>query len=483
MKAVSLFRIRLISFIIFLFTFVLFYKLYTLQIVHGTDYTDKANHQYAPTAALFDRGSIFFQTKDGDLVSAATLQNGFTVAIKPKNILDPQLAFEKINGVVPIDKDLFLAKAMKKDDPYEEILKKLLPDKALQIDAFHLPGVSLYKDKWRYYPGNSLAAQVLGFVGSNGSDVSGRYGLEKYYEDTLNRNDQNLNQNFFAEIFSDLKTTVVDNSKQEGDIVTTIEPTVEAYLEKELTAIKAEWNPSVVGGIVINPANGEIYGMAANPTFDPNTYNQEKDSSVFTNQLVESRYEMGSIIKPLTMAAGLDSGTVTLESTYNDTGCIELNSKRICNFDGKARGVIPMQQILSQSLNVGASFVALKMGSKTFSSYMRAYGLGDETGIDLPGEIHGDVANLDSTRDVEQATASFGQGIAMTPIETVRALSYDGDGRLSEAVAAAAKRSSGESFVWDQRNATADITPLVAVTWALHAVLNTKLIDPATHVW
>jgi cell division protein FtsI/penicillin-binding protein 2 len=132
---------------------------------------------------------------------------------------------------------------------------------------------------------------------------------------------------------------------------------------------------------------------------------------------------MGSIIKPLTVAAGLDSGVITEETTYNDTGCIEVNKKKICNFDGKPRGVIPIQQILSQSLNVGASFVATKMGPSVMRDYfLNHYKLGDETGIDLPAEQHGLVGNLSKPEDVQYDTASFGQGIAITPVETVRAL-------------------------------------------------------------
>jgi cell division protein FtsI/penicillin-binding protein 2 len=134
---------------------------------------------------------------------------------------------------------------------------------------------------------------------------------------------------------------------------------------------------------------------------------------------------MGSIIKPLTVAAGIDSGAITPESTYNDTGKIEVNGKTISNFDGKARGVVAVQEILSQSLNVGASYVATKMGPEKMKEYfLTKYKFGEETGIDLPGEVPGLTENLTraGARPVEFDTASFGQGIAMSPIATVRAL-------------------------------------------------------------
>jgi cell division protein FtsI/penicillin-binding protein 2 len=123
------------------------------------------------------------------------------------------------------------------------------------------------------------------------------------------------------------------------------------------------------------------------------------------------------------MTSGLDAGVIQPDTTYNDTGCIEVDKSKICNYDLRARGVIPMQQILSQSLNVGASYIATKLGHDEFRKYFTNLGLGEKTGIDLPSEIPGDIRNLNSPRDVEYDTAAFGQGIATTPVETIRALS------------------------------------------------------------
>jgi cell division protein FtsI/penicillin-binding protein 2 len=130
------------------------------------------------------------------------------------------------------------------------------------------------------------------------------------------------------------------------------------------------------------------------------------------------------------MSAGIDSGAITATTTYDDMGCITVNGSKICNYDGKARGVIPMQQILSQSLNVGASFIATTMGIATQNKYFRSYGLGSTTGIDLPNEAHGDIVNLSVNRQLEHDEASFGQGIAMSPMATVRALSAIANGGL-----------------------------------------------------
>jgi len=158
------------------------------------------------------------------------------------------------------------------------------------------------------------------------------------------------------------------------------------------------------------------------PTFNLN--NRSVDTIAdFQNPLVEGVYEMGSIIKALTMAAGIDAGAVVPSTTYYDSGSLTMNTFTISNYDGRARGTVDMQAVLNQSLNTGVAFVVDEMGKDTFREYFKALKFGSETGIDLPNETHGLVANLDSPRDIEYATASYGQGIALTPIETVRALS------------------------------------------------------------
>jgi cell division protein FtsI/penicillin-binding protein 2 len=275
----------------------------------------------------------------------------------------------------------------------------------------------------RYYPGGSLAAQEIGFVAyNNDNTLKGRYGLERYYEQILAAPATDLTSNFFVELFGAAQNFFTGGTGT-GDLVTTIEPSVQAELERTLSTYTTDWHPKLAGGIIMDPNTGEIYAMAVNPSFDLNNFAKEGSLTLFSNPLIQNVFEMGSIMKPLTMAAGLDSGSITPQTTYKDTGCIELNQKKICNFDAVARGVIPMQEILSQSLNLGASFIATKMGSSTMRNYfLDHYKLGGETGIDLPSEAHGLVGNLQSHGQVEYDTASFGQGIAVTPIETVRAL-------------------------------------------------------------
>lgn len=421
-------RTRIISFSILLVSLVLIARLYYVQIINGQNYSDKANGQYIrPTETVFDRGSIFFNTKDDKLVAAATVKTGYFLFITPKSLINAEGAYIEISKYITVDKALFLAKASKKGDPYEEIIHRLDEKTADTLAGLSIPGVALHEEHWRYYPGDHLSAGTVGLMGFQGDDYAGRYGLEKFYDENLSRDSSALYSNFFAEIFNGV-SSVFTNQKHEADIVTTIEPNIQRFLESELNKINEAWHPLETGAIVIEPSTGEIRAFAVSPTFDPNNPQAEKSSAVFSNPLVENSYEMGSIIKPLTMAAGIDAQVIKATSTYNDQGTLELNGRRISNFDGKGRGVVSMQEVLNQSLNTGVVYVMQKLGRGLFSSYFRSFGLGEKTGIDLPNESPGLIANLESTRDIEHATASFGQGIAMSPVSITRALSVLANG-------------------------------------------------------
>ncbi len=425
-----LFRIRLLSGLIIVFSLILISKLYLVQIVHGDFFKDRADRQYVkPGTVIFDRGSMYFTDKNNIHISAATLKTGFTLAINPKVLTDPEDAFGKISKIIPLDRDSFFFKAGKRNDPYEEIKKKVSLEQGEKIALLAIPGVIVEKERWRYYPGENLGAHVLGFMGYQGDIFSGRYGLERYYGDVLGRNTDSAYSNFFAEIFSNLSRSLgTSGTRGEGDLVLTIEPTVLGFLTDELKTVSNTYHTEQVGGVIMNPQDGSIYALSVLPDFNPNSFQGESNVSVFSNPVVESIFEMGSIIKPLTMAAGLDAGVVTATTTYYDNGFLELNQKRIENYDGKGRGQVDMQRVLNESLNTGAAFVESKLGNKRFTEYFMNYGLGEETGVDLPNEVSGLTKNLIGGKDVEYATASFGQGIALTPIGTARALSVLGNG-------------------------------------------------------
>jgi cell division protein FtsI/penicillin-binding protein 2 len=452
---VFIFRVRILSLLCIAIALVLVVKLYVVQIVRHQLYVDAADKQYVKkTNTIVDRGNIFMTTKDGIAIPAATMKSGYTLYINAKSfhatvtkkqylnaegvvvdtvehaLQDLEKRLNHINDIssstISIDKQIFLDIQQKTTDPYEEIAKDVSEEYVSAIKAMNLSFLGLIKEKKRYYPGGDLASQVVGLLGYKGDVIAGRYGLEKQFEKTLTRG-ASAYTNFFAEIFSGAKKIISDSESFEGDIYTTIEPVVQKELQKTVGDIQDKQHSALTGAIIMDPYTGEIKAMAQTPGFDPESGKKISDISIYKNDAVESSREMGSIIKPLTMAVGIDTGKVHADTTYNDAGFIKVKDRTMYNFDKKGRGIITLQEALSKSLNTGFIHIAQLVGNETMTKYFLKFGLGEKTNIDLPDESAPLTKNLEKG-DVEHATASFGQGIAMTPIGTIRALSVLANG-------------------------------------------------------
>ena len=397
-------------------------RLFQLQIVNGTSYAKRAEDQYVAASSEFDRGNIYFTDKDGQTVAAATVETGYKIAIVPARLQDASAVYDALSSIISLDREAFFNAAAKTDDPYEEIATRVSAEDGARIDALELPGVSLFRDKWRFYPGGPLAAKAIGFVSFKEDALVGSYGLESFYNDVLTRTSENLSVNFFAELFANVQSTVFKNDATVGDIITSLEPTVQSELEQAVASVRTRWASDSVGAIVLDPYTGEIVAMAQVPTFDLNQYRSVDDIGIYTNPLVQSVYEMGSIIKPIVMASAIDTGAVTPETTYNDKGSVQVDDRTIYNFDKKGRGIASMQDVLNQSLNTGMVFAQQQMGKTAFRDYLLdRFRLGEKAGVDLPGEINGLVGNLKAQNSVNYANAAFGQGLATTPLSIVRA--------------------------------------------------------------
>ena len=421
-------------------------KLFYLQIIHGRSYEQLADRQYVTTTSqVFDRGTIYFTQKDNTHVSAATLKSGFKLAVNGKLIDDPEKLYSAIGADLKIPKDQFVSMVGKKNDPYIELGANLGTDVASKIADLKLSGVTLYRNNWRFYPADNLASHAIGFMAYKGDDFIGRYGIERSYNEVLARTDQRLYVNFFAEVFSDISKFISEPDEKEGDVITTIEPTVQKNLETVVTGIKEKWNSDRVGGIIMDPKTGAILAMALDNEFNINQTRTVTDITQFNNPLVENVFEMGSIMKPVIMAIALDQGAVTPTTTYFDQGFVKVGDRTIYNFDKRGRGLANMQTVLNQSLNTGMVFVMQHMAKQAFKNQWLSFGFSQKTGIDLPAEGAGLTSNLNTNRDVEFANVSFGQGIAITPLEMIRAHAVlaNGGHLVTPHVAAAIEYPSG----------------------------------------
>lgn len=482
-------RLRAVFCLLAAFALLLVVRLYFVQVVNGEEYALRAERQYANDSdALYDRGTIYFTRKDGTLLSAATLSTGFIVALNPKLLNDADAVFKTISAHMPdVDAEEFYRKAGKTGDPYEVIAEEVSEEVGKAIAAAAHEGVLVIRARWRTYPAGAAAAQTIGFIGHDDEDnVVGRYGLERYYQDALSREGSGLFGNFFAELFANVGDVVVDaRQARAGDIVTSIEPVVLQKLDEILLDINGRYASAETGGIIMDPKTGEIIALDVVPSFDPNAF-EDADVSVFGNPLVEKRYEFGSIVKALTMASGIDAGAVSKDTYYTDTGCMTLNTKTFCNYDLKARGSVPMQEVLSQSLNMGAAFVARSLGHERMKDYFTRLGMDTETGIDLPSEIRGTLANLDVDREVNFATASFGQGIAQTPMEMIRALGVlANDGMIvTPHIVKAIKLESGieKELSWGMPQQVMKSASTAVVSSMLTQVVDTALLNGAAMI-
>ena len=300
---------------------------------------------------------------------------------------------------------------------HQQLIKDLPYDLGSLVREKDIWGFTAHPYWKRAYPEGSLAAHVLGFVND---DRLGLYGVEGWYNDVLT------------------PTRQADGTFAPGaDLVLTIDRNAQAITEEELALALRDTGAESGSIIVMNPRNGEILAMASAPGYDPTRYAEvarEKETAL-VNSNVSDIYEPGSIFKILTMAAALDAGTVTRDTVYNDTASIEVGGQLIWNWDRGSHGPTDMTGLLAKSLNVGASTLAIRMGQQKFYQYLRAFGLGRPTGIDLQHEAAGLVITRDKNPDrwseAILASNSFGQAIATTPIQMVASIgSVANDGVL-----------------------------------------------------
>lgn len=409
------------------------YRLFTLTFINHESLTKIAKLQYQnPTALISGRGNIYFSDfSSGIRKIAATNKESLYVYATTALLTElPDETAIKLSGIIGGDREALTAKLSDKTKAYQVISTDISQDQSAKIKNLKIKGIGVATQINRTYPAGHSAGQTLGFVGFDGKQRAGQYGIEAYYDDTLagTRRTQDFfgNQTYSKIIdlfrfFRKEKDPEPPSVGQDGsDLVLTLDKNIQIMAEAKLEEILKKWHSPAGAIIVEDPRSGEILAMVSSPSFDPNRYSEYRLSD-FINPADQELYEPGSSFKLITMAAAVDALAVKPETTYYDNGEVKIAGYTIRNFDEKSHGRQTMRQVLEHSLNTGAIFAQEKTGDDTFLNYVVGFGFGQKTGVDLSGEVSGNISNLYSGRKINFATASFGQGIAVTPLQLTNA--------------------------------------------------------------
>jgi len=461
-------RVSTILAIIFLFNFFILLKLFDLQIINGDHYDDISSNQHDIYRKIVpERGKILMEDHlDRTIYPIAINHKLALVYADPRIIDDPTDTAEKLTEILKplwlkefndildtndsdadndglsesiIDDGLenfidnknkeLRERLSKKKDPYE-VLAKEVPNKELEdILALKNRGIGYVDEDFRYYPEGEILSQVSGFVGYFGDEHRGQYGIEGYFDELLRGKQGSIlsEKDGHGRIIMNNDSEVVP-AENGVDLILTIDRAVQFRVCMELKNAVESHDADSGMVVVMEPDTGAIIAMCSVPSFDANFYHREKDIGFFNNPIVFNQYEPGSIFKAVTIAAGLDAGKISPSTTYYDTGCINIGVDKICNSDLKSHKIQSMTNVLEESLNTGTIFVLNQVGREKFKEYIEDFGFGVSSGVELKPESVGDIDSLNSRSEIYSATASFGQGISVTPLQMVNAFSVIANG-------------------------------------------------------
>ncbi|HXV26772.1 MAG TPA: penicillin-binding protein 2 [Candidatus Paceibacterota bacterium] len=417
------------------------YRVFVIAYVRHSWYSTAARSHADGSRNILARGAIYFESRGGALDVAATNKRFPIITVNASQV--PVSAYGDVTGLLTSlagvasgDVSVLLSDARDLELP----VGRYLDDAAERaVEASDAPGIGITYETDRFYPGEALAADVIGFFGYDPDGRHGQYGVEAYYEKELAGHDRPSHLDASPRgLWHGLMAVLgfADEGGSEGDVplpadvVLTVDRTVQAYAQDALADVLERYDASAGSVIVQEVTTGRIVAMADSPSFDPNRYGSSEPAA-FLNAPTQRSFEPGSSFKPFTMAIGLDTGAVSPTSTYTDTGSIQVAGHTIRNFTDVPFGTVTMTRILEKSINTGVMHVERLVGDERFLEYVIDMGFGQKTGVDLPGEASGNIENLYSGRAINFLTASFGQGITVTPLQLAAGYSaIANDGKL-----------------------------------------------------
>lgn len=427
-------KIRLLSaFFIFLFL-ALAVRLFWWQVIKRDELSSQAKGQYNTSVVTnAPRGNIL--SSDGSVW--VTRLPAWNLWANPRKLTDPPS--EIAEKIIPILTDEEPGDSLPENNYFELLSKntnwvllkqKINDSDKKNIEALNIEGLGFDPVEASFYPEASTAAQLLGFVGKDeqGNDV-GYFGLEGYYNLPLSGKPGFLGGEKDAKGLPILLGGSKQISAVSGvDLHTSIDKRVQTIVEKELVKSIEKYQATGGSVTIMNPKNGEIIAMSSFPSYDPQNYS-DYNNSLFKNPVITDSFEPGSILKVVVMAAGIDAGLIEPDTKCDIcSGPLKLDKYYIKTWNEKYTPDITMTDVIVESDNVGMSFIGQKLGADAMYDYLTKFGIGQKTGIDLQGEVAPKLREKGTWNVVDLATSSFGQGVAVTGIEMVRAVAVIANG-------------------------------------------------------
>jgi len=411
-------RLLIVAGVALLWMTAVFGRLGYLQLIRHSDYLARAQRQQQRTIEITPKRGAIYDRNMHPLAMSVPVESAFAV---PSEIGDNKaMAARLLSGVLGIPRDV-LETRFESGGSFVWILRKLPPDKAEAVRALNLKGVYLQGENQRYYPKRELASHVLGFVDL---DEKGLGGIEYGLDSTIRGKSEKI------VVMADARQRWFDGGAAQKDqganVVLTIDEKVQYIAERELAAAIAKTHALAGTVIVQNPNNGAILALANWPKFNPNSPNDVKNEARM-DRAVSAIYEPGSTFKLITLAAAFDQNLIRPEEVFNcENGAVYVAGHRIR--DHKPFGLLTVSDILAQSSDVGAIKIAIRVGAPKFYEYIRAFGFGQQTGVDLPGESRGLLRRLENWTPVSIGSISMGQEVGVTPLQLVTAVSSIANG-------------------------------------------------------
>jgi cell division protein FtsI (penicillin-binding protein 3) len=412
-------RLLIIAGVAFLWMGAVFGRLTYLQLYRHSEYLSRAMRQQQRTIEITPERGTIFDRNGKPLAMSISVDSAFAV---PSEIADENLAARLLSGVIN-KPQVEIEARFESSRSFAWIARKLPPEKADAISKLNLKGIYLQKENQRFYPKRDLAAHVLGFVDV---DEKGLSGIERELDSQIRGKSERI------VVMADARQRWFDGGQAQRErpasVVLTLDEKIQYTADRELAAAIAKTHAVAGTVIVMNPNTGEILAMANWPKFNPNKAS-DAPPETWMNRAVSAIYEPGSTFKLITLAAGFDQNITRPDEVFDcENGAVYISGHRIR--DHKPFGLLTVSDILAKSSDVGAIKIALRLGAPKFYEYIRAFGFGTLTGVELPYESRGRLARLEDWRPISVGSISMGQEIGVTPLQLISAVSAIANGGL-----------------------------------------------------